>query len=633
MQYSHTGDSKMKAKTIILALTLCLALLDPPKALPQSARPKAETAGADGTAAAASLESTVRRDGLQFYLEIRGGGLAQLSKMSSGFAPIANLFKSGRKDLAASDITAFIMSNAHALSNARLALVSYAAGGAAVLIEAATSSDAEQIHKSAMKLVATDAAAEGAATRAAGEAALNARLRGRVVIAGERATVDRLARHGSAATLGDDREFAKVRGRFSDDPFFGFVEMGGASIPLMPAGAGQDSAYAAGMLAALGSMPYAIALGGSLEADAVSVRALMLYGPKKNEGLLSSVMAATHAGQPRAASFAAPDAEVFIDVMLDWGKFYEAIESLFAMFASAAAANAGAQEPGAQPGAAIRGVPPHGIDPLAAAEASLGFSIKHDLLPTLGNEMAITLTGMGALMNAAQQRNRASAPATAPAAKMPAPRFTLMLEVRDAAKFERLITRLFGKLSKGPQQPFARAQHRGATINYRKDMAYAITGGFFIAGGSAADVRRALDAHALGTSLASNRSFQAAMGAPRPTMLQVYLSGAVSSSVYRMLTAEAAKADVTPVALKPGKPQSHPPLGMVITPDSDGTMIEMRVPTNLALTALAYMARSKPASFGMHSPYTGVESSGGTRGAGGSKTPRLTDEDLRHRRP
>jgi hypothetical protein len=639
----------MKAKTIILALTLCFALLQPQNASPQSARQKTEAAGAynaatmlsgraaaraasnkSNSAEAATLESTVRRDGLQFYFEIRNGGLAQLSKMASGLAPVLKLFKSGRKSLSADEITVFIMSNAPALSSARLALVNYAANGAAVLIEAASTTDAEQLHKSIVKLLATDATAVQSATTGADE--LDARLRGRVVIAGARATVARLARQSSSAAIEGDREFAKARERFSGDPFFGFIEMSGASIPLVPPGTGQDSAYAAGMLAALGSMPYAIALGGSIEADAVSVRALLLYGPKKNEGLLSSIMAAAHAGQSRAANFASPDAEMFIDVMLDWGKLYEAIESLFAMFASSAMANAASQREGLMQGS-LTGA----FDPLAAAEASLGFSIKHDLIPTLGNEFAVTLTGFGKLMNAASlQRKAAAASASTPgqAAKLPAPRFTLMLEVRDPVKFEKLMTQLLTKLSKAPPQPFARAQYRGATISYRKDMAYAITGGFMIAGGSAAEIRRALDAQALGVSLASSRNFQTAMGAPRPTMLQVYLSNTVSKSFYQMIQTQLTTDDVTLAAPKANGSRSQTPLGVVITPDADGTMIEMRVPTDLALMALSSMVTSKPAPVGVYSPYTGLESSNGAaHKAGGRKTPRLTDEDLRHRRP
>jgi hypothetical protein len=217
------------------------------------------------------------------------------------------------------------------------------------------------------------------------------------------------------------------------------------------------------------------------------------------------------------------------------------------------------------------------------------------------------------------------------------PRFMLMVAVKDPAKFERLIARLFNRPG---SQPLARATYRDATISYNKDIAYALTNNFFMVSGSVTDVRRAMDARALGNSLATSAGFRAAVGAPHQTMMQAYLSSNISSKLYEAILTEAAKSNPALKEFAPKSAQAHSPVGLTVTPDSDGVMMEMRVPTNLTFMALASLATGSPAPYGAaYSQPSGLGipdptgPSTRTRTADGRRVPKLTDDDLRSRRP
>ena len=58
---------------------------------------------------AGSLESSVPRDGLRFYVEIRNSGLMELVKSSSTIQSLAKLLSSGPFKTATSDITSFVL--------------------------------------------------------------------------------------------------------------------------------------------------------------------------------------------------------------------------------------------------------------------------------------------------------------------------------------------------------------------------------------------------------------------------------------------------------------------------------------------------------------------------------------------
>src|SRR5262249_21545378 len=141
-------------------------------------------------------------------------------------------------------------------------------------------------------------------------------------------------------------------------------------------------------------------------------------------------------------------------------------------------------------------------------------------------------------------------------------------------------------------QPFARTSYRGATINSRNGFAYAITDGFLLAG-SVAEIRRAMDAHALGSSLAAAPEFRQAFADSREATLRAYLSSRLSKDLYESLLKEAAKpGGKTELPL-----QTASPIAVSLRTNEDGFMVEARVPTSFALLALSSMINAKPARY------------------------------------
>ena len=607
----------MRTKTCVLLLALSISGGVKAQSSKTNTRPNTMSGGAlarSGVAArsaaklpsieAESLESLAPRDGLRFYLEIRNSGLTELVKSSSTIQSFAKLLSSGPVKTATSDLTSFVMGNLGLLANARFGLAGYNAG-TLVLIETSNAANAEQLYPGVATLVG-----RSRMSKASG-AAVDVVLLGSVVLVGPREFTEKLGQMTAAVSLAGDPEFVKARGRFEQEQFFAYIDLGS-----MPRSLPQ-AAMTPGAIAALNGMPSGVALGGSITGDAAIVRALMVNGSGQRAGLFpgvfSSVASAARAGQPTAASFASADAELFVDVMLDWDKLYDAIQSMLAMFVSSFGysgnANGGALPPPAQ-----------ATDLLGMLETSLGFSIKHDLIPTLGDEVAFSMSGMRSLRpkQAAQGVARPAAPS-----------FMFMVALKDPAAFEKLIVRLLTR-SKPSTSQFARTPYRGVVVNASKSFAWAIVNGFFVAGGSAAQVRRAIDTQATGISLASSDAFKSAFGSGQQAALQAYVAPALVNELFESLSKTAAKSNG--LLISPGESQTRMPIVIQLIPDADGMMIEARLPANLALLALASMSgggspRSRvtplPAGVGIGEP--------GPRVSGSPRTPRMTDDDLRRR--
>ncbi len=547
----------------------------------------------------AALESLVPREGLRFYFEVRSRGLAQLAESPSALEQVIKLFESSSKQITTGEMTGFLTRNSSALSNARLALISYGPGESASLLEAASPVDAERLKPELARLLGSQPNAP--------DLTLDVSLRGRVVLAGFRSTITRLTEADYSLTLVEDQTFLRARSRFPGEPLFVYMQAGGLPVPVM-GNAAPNPAYAA-MFNSLSSIPQSLAMGGTLQGDQLSLRALM-FSNKDQKDVFSSIVSPSRAGQMAGASFASPDTDMLVDVMLDWDRLYDSVQSLFDMFISATAGsgttNAPTYKQSRYPDEYIyRTQDAQKLGLMSPTEASLGFSIKNDLLPTLGNEFALTISGLSNLFPAhATQRARPAAP-----------RFLLLIGLRNPAGFEKLLGQILNPRGRAAR-PFAPMAYRGATIRYRKDLAYAITGGYFIAGGNLETIKRALDARYSGASLASSAQYRTVMGGPRQAMMQMFISSAMAGLFSQMTQAAATKGSPSAPALTLSKQA----FGFVMTPDQDGMMIDMRAPASLTIAGLSMSA-------------TGYGMSSSPAGAGGRKPPRLTTEDVRTRRP
>ena len=573
------------------------------------------------------IESAVPRDGLRFYFEMSSSGFAELAKSNGTLSTLSRALSTGPLKVSTADLAGFVMSNAAALSNTRIAFAGYTDNKTALIIEGPSEGDAERLSVSVRTLVGVDRPGKPATSE------LNVATRGRLIVAGSQALVSRFLNSSSERSLGEDQEFMKARSRFSNESLFAFIELNPSALGLDgTAGQASQLSQTPAMLAALSGLPYAIALGGSMTGDWATVRALMLNNSHRAPGgitgvfggLLTSATSSATLDQPQAASFATPGADVFVDLMVDWDKLVDAFQNLSGMLAGAVAAGAGGSQSAVDPQAA--GI--QKADFLGMLEASLGFSIKRDLIPTLGNEVAVTFSGF----SNSEKADAGSSSQKVNGAKKKSPKFMLMVAVRDGVKFEKLLGKLLSG-GKGAPQPLTQLPYRGATIKSRKDMAYAITDGFLLIAGSAAEIRRALDAHALGNSLESSPEFRQALSASGRATLQAYLSSHLSKELLDSLTKEVAKSGDP--AAQPLSQSTQPtlPIGLSLIPDDDGLLIEANLPANVLTTALVAMFNTKRAPYGISlTPGVGTPGTGAVR-PGGRATPRLTDDDLRYRRP
>ncbi len=559
----------------------------------------------------ATLESSVPRDGLLFYFEIRKGALLEMAQSINSLAPLLKAFSSQAK-ASQMDMAGFIMSQLGVLSNARIAAVSFGGKEMTAVIETASTADAESLKAGLNRLFGNGQTTHGLE--------VEVRSSDRIVMAGNRAAVEKISQSGGAFSIGEDQQFMHARSRFADDPFFAYVDM--SAMPMMiPPGvnAANQAAYAAGMMAGLSNMPQAVAVGGRLHGDQMTVRALMVYGPHQSGGLLGRMFSSEVAGENRAANFVSPSTDVFVNLRINWNGLLDGVGSMFESIASAAAASQAASEGGQQAGQAMA-MP----DMLQMIESSLGFSIRHDLIPTLGNEVAISISGFSRMLNT-------MAPGKRPASRPAMPNFMLIVELRDPATFEALLARLFNPAGK-PAAPLASESYRGSVVKWNKSVAYSITGGYLILSGSPGDIRRALDARQTGNSLASSAQFRAAVGSSGQSVMQGYVSAGVSSELFKSIARTVGKSNRDMAALLAASSETNSALGFSAVPDPDGFMMELRMPTNLVFLALASMSGETPDTAPRiigGNPAVGIPQS--TERRRGRKSPTLTTEDVKGR--
>jgi hypothetical protein len=375
----------------------------------------------------------------------------------------------------------------------------------------------------------------------------------------------------------------------------------------------------AGFMMGQSAIPQAIALSGSLDGDNFVLRAMSASAPTESPaglpGLFSSLLGATGSGQLVAASFAPADSDVFIDLTIDWDKLYDAMGALLSMFA----------------GSAPQGGAGQSADLLGAIETQLGFSIKNDLIPTLGNEVALSFSGFDSMMKPRAAAGKAST--TKPPKRSGAsPRFLVMVALKDAAGFEKFFGRLFSGRMGSSSNPFEKTPYRNATIVHNKSFAYTVTDGFLLAGGSALEIRKLIDARLSGASLASRAEYRSVVPDSSQAGVKAYIAPALISKLAdSLLKGSSLNSGLKPGAANPVRLQA--PIGILVTRESGRMMTEVRMPASLAYGLIATLANVKPSQLAATGAAAGLGIPDASSPGAGSRrrTPTLTDEDLRRR--
>jgi hypothetical protein len=280
-----------------------------------------------------------------------------------------------------------------------------------------------------------------------------------------------------------------------------------------------------------------------------------------------------------APSVLPDDTEIFVTASIDFLQTYEGMRKASEVKAKAEVKQlpAGGKEPA--------------LDTYAEFEKKAGFSIKDDLLPTFGNEIALA-GSLKALQSAGI--NIAGSPAAKPSPekdedKDKKPGFPmLLLAVKDREAARRLMPHVLDGLGFGEANLIAQVERREDTelVNYAGIFAYAFVGNFVVIS-EAATVRRVIDANINRQTLSSNNAFRSSRRwEPDRTLGQIYISPALMEGYHDEIRKQTA-IDPEMREFLLGLNPTASALTYALSNDGLGTQHEIHLPKNLILTMVA----------------------------------------------
>ena len=332
-------------------------------------------------------------------------------------------------------------------------------------------------------------------------------------------------------------------------------------------------------------IPGMVALGLRLDNGALVARLAVENTP---DGIVSVIpfLPNVVAGPPvsaAAAEVAPDDTDIFITTSLDWQRIYTSTlgtASLDPSLTRSWVDDSGGEDRDVN----VSGVPGGGKQPtpeetVAAVEKLFGFKIKEDLLPALGNEVAVSvpfsyLNGPRVFGPARKKEETDSEPGLA-----------FIVALNDHDKVQEILPRAlaaFQFVSLG--STFAAPEKReGFEIRSAGEFSYTVINNFLVASGDVKAVRHVVDSYAARRTLASTNAYRDAIGwQSQQKVLQVFVSDALMKSEIEdtkkrsggstdpIVRSMLAQLDMTP------EPSSYE-----VTNEGDVLLHEVRLPVSL----------------------------------------------------
>jgi hypothetical protein len=322
------------------------------------------------------------------------------------------------------------------------------------------------------------------------------------------------------------------------------------------------------------SFPDAVAIALTFESDSLAVRLLILNAPGTKMGPIPflPVLISGPPQAPDAASYIPSDTDVFVTASLDLYQLYEMGLSIV----NAPGVYGPPRGPKDKASDAESGI--------AGLEKRLGFKIKEDLLPTLGNEVAV---GVPARYLAGTPL--AQAPLNSQAAQAGP---VLLISVRNKEALQAKLNPtleavgLKAQNEKGISEKFGEIE-----INTYRNGSVAFINNFLVIGDTAATVRHLLDARAKDQTLITSRDFHSYMQwQPRETVAQLYVSGAVLKDLFKKPQSVSDRYDEEAKQFLAQFDFDPEPVTYAATSDVAGPLYELRIPKSLLIKILAEMS-------------------------------------------
>ena len=347
--------------------------------------------------------------------------------------------------------------------------------------------------------------------------------------------------------------------------------------------------------------PEAVGVALELSGSEYVVRALMIDKPDAKRTPIPFVPQLL-SGPPNAtdaASVLPDDTDILISASIDLTKTYEGMRSEAEKRAKAEIGKPKSQT--YENGVLIAQGPlrTEATDPFADFEKQAGFKIKDDLLPALGNEIAVagsikTLMGAGGVNLGI--RNTSSTTADEKDAdksgeqNKPESVFPIVLiEVRDRDVARRLMPKVLNGLGIGEANLVAQPERHGDAemVNYAGVFAYTFVGNFLVIS-DATSVRKVIDANVNGQTMSSNTVFRNSRHwQSNRTLGQLYVSPALMQTYHDQIRKQAAGMDDAMRDFLLSLDPRSEAITYALSNDGPGMQHELHLPKNLILTMVA----------------------------------------------
>jgi hypothetical protein len=334
--------------------------------------------------------------------------------------------------------------------------------------------------------------------------------------------------------------------------------------------------------------PEAVGVAVALDNNDYVIRAILIEPPEAKRLPLPFVPQLI-SGPPSAsdAPSVLPDStEVFVSASIDFRQTYEGMRKQAEIKVKTASSNLPVADR-------------EGLDPFVAFEKKAGFKIREDLLPVLGNEIALagsltSLQGAGPFnIKAAAKPSPSPGTGEGKDEKKQEESFpTLLIAIRDRDAARRLMPQVLDGFGIGEANLLARTEKREDVeiVDYAGFFAYAFVGNFLVIS-ETASVRRAVDAYLNRQTLSSNNVFRnSRRWEPRQNLGEIYVSPALMQGNQDELRKHAGTMEPDMrdflLALDP----TASAITYALSNEGLGTQHEIRLPKNLIITMVAGMS-------------------------------------------
>ncbi len=332
--------------------------------------------------------------------------------------------------------------------------------------------------------------------------------------------------------------------------------------------------------------PEAIGVALTFDNDEYVIRAILVESQSAKRLTLPFVpqLISGPAYTPNAPSVLPDDTEVFVSASIDFSQTHEGMRKQAEL---AAKTEQRLSKPASEK--------EETLDTFAAFEKKAGFKIKEDLLPVMGNEIALggslkTLEGFGMFGVPASRSSPKASPESADAKEKAAENFpVLLISIKDRDAARPLLPRIFDGLGIGEANLIAQTEKRGDTelVNYGGVFAYAFVGDFLVISEAAA-VRRVIEANVNHQTLSSNSAFRNfRRWQPRQILGEVYVSPALMQGYQDEIRKQSATMDEKMRDFLMQLSPTANAISYALTNEGFGEVHELHLPKNLIIAMVA----------------------------------------------